>query len=432
MFDQFEQKPSMNFEREKPASEEEPPIKIWGGVTDPKEHNPKNFRYLVHAFNPFATASQPFVAISAQLSGAYKVDKREGDQSINLFEQPERLVERVSLSMSLIDQDHTGTWGPGGIIVEAPEENIVITSPTDAGSHSSSKEFLKRQAQNRPRLTGEQLLKSTSPGIYNEVVAFAKSETGKTVRLVGFFIKVDKNGQPTDSVIAQKMREHAARLNLPLIEIQVQGPYEQEKFVIAENGIWAHFRGNRYNLGSEDPEFAFYAYDDKVDTFFPSPQEIKEVVAHFKERGDINEAQAQQILERYRIADARRKSPKIEYDPKTSEISRVTIKDGYGKGAIEYWLRPSGYCWKVNMEEYNKALREKLLNPRRMIRDAYEHLRYQTPLSSSQVLTILESRKDTMEPEEYEKLFGLFSGVKDKIDQVYNQLMSLMSKKSSY
>lgn len=219
------------------------------------------------------------------------------------------------------------------------------------------------------------------------------------------------------------MRPHAAKLNLPLVEIQVQGPYEQEKFEMAENSIWAHFKGNRYNLGIENPEFAFYTYDDKANTFFPSSQEIEEVVAHFKERGDINEAQAQQILERHRIADARRKSPKIEYDPKTSEISRVKIKDGYGKDAIEYWLSPSGYCWRVNMEEYTKAFREMLLYPKR-ISDAYEHLRYQTPLSSSQVLTILESRKDTMEPEEYEKWISFFNGVRDKIDQVYNQEQS--------
>jgi hypothetical protein len=76
MSDQFEQKPSINFEGEHPASpEKEPELKIWGEVSDPKEHDPKKFRYLVHAFNPFATASQPLAAISAELSGAYKVDK---------------------------------------------------------------------------------------------------------------------------------------------------------------------------------------------------------------------------------------------------------------------------------------------------------------------------------------------------------------------
>ncbi len=122
MLDRFERKPPINFGVEElvpPEKELEP--KIWGETSDPKEHDPKKFRYLVHALNPFATALQPLVAISAESSGAYKVDKSEGDQSINLFDQPERLGERVSLSMSLIDQNHTGTWGQGGIIVDAPE-----------------------------------------------------------------------------------------------------------------------------------------------------------------------------------------------------------------------------------------------------------------------------------------------------------------------
>jgi len=425
MSDQFEQKPPINFEAKSPVSpEKEPELKIWGEITDPKEHDPKKFRYLVHAFNPFATASQPLAAISAELSSAYQVDKSEGDQSINLFDQPERLGERVSLSMSLIDQKHTGTWGQGGIIVDAPEGNIVITSPTDTGSHSSSKDFLRRQAQDQLQLSGEQLLLSTSDGIYNEVVAFAKTEGGETVRLKGFFIKVDKRGQPTDPVIAEKMKQHSRRLNLPLVEIQVQGPYEQEMFEITENSMWAHYKGNRYNLGSDNPDFAFSAYDDRVDTFFPAPQEIEQVIAHFVERGKINEAQAQQIRERYKIADSQRKSPKVEHDPKSQEISRVTIKDGYGKDAIEYWLSPSGYCWKVNMEEYKKAFREMSLNPQRTRTDAYEHLRYQTPISGSQVLSILGSRRETMDPKEYDQLFAFFSGVREKIDQVQNQQQS--------
>ncbi len=421
MSDQFEQQSPINFEAESSSSpEKEPKIKIWGEVTDPKEHDPKKFRYLVHAFNPFATVLQPRAAISAELSESYQVDKSQGDQSINLFDQPDRLGERVSLSMSLIDQDHTGTWGQGGIIVEAPEENIVITSPTDTGSHNSSKDFLRRQAQDQLRLSGEQLLQSTSDGINNEVVAFARSESGETVRLKGFFIKVDKRGQPTDPVIAAKMRQHAERLNLPLIEIQVQGSCEQEMIEIAENSMWAHYKGNRYNLGSDNPEFAFIA-DDNVDTFFPSPEEIEEIIAHFTQRGDINEAQAQQIRERYKIADSQRKSPKVERDPNSQEISRVTIKDGYGKNAIEYWISPSGYCWRVNMEEYKKAFREMLLNPLRTRTDPYEYFRYQSPISSSEVLFILESRKETMESEEYEKLVGFFNAIRDKIDQVYNQ-----------
>lgn len=132
-----------------------------------KKHGPKNFRYLVHAFNPHARFSQLFGNL-LEIIWAYKVNKSEGDQSINLFDQPERLGEQVSLSMSLTDQEHTKTWEQGEIIIEASEENIVITSPTHMGSHNSSKDFLRRQAQNQSRLSGEQLLRLTPHGYYNE------------------------------------------------------------------------------------------------------------------------------------------------------------------------------------------------------------------------------------------------------------------------
>lgn len=427
MSDQFEQKPPIAFkEIEKTIPEKEPHEKIWGGATNPEKHNPQNFRYLVYAFNPFANSSQGLIAAAGMLSEAYKSDKSEGDQSINLFEQPEKLEEKVSLSMSLIDQDHTATWGNGGIIVDAPKENILITSPTDSGSHNSNKEFLRKQAQDHLLLSGDKLLKISNSESFNEVVALAKSDTGGAVRLKGFFIKADKRGQPTDPVIAEKMKQHARRLNLPLVEIQVQGPYEQEMLDIAESSVWAHYKGNRYNLGSDNPKFAFFACDDKVCTFFPSPQEIEEVVTHFVERGNLDQAQAQQIRERYKIADTRRKSPKVEYDPKTQEISKVTIKEGYGKEETEYWLGSSGYCWRVNMEGFKKAFEESMLNPTRPRRDAYEYFRYQTPISGAEVLSLLESRKGTMDLKEYKKLFNFFSGIKEKIDKICQQEFSFM------
>lgn len=406
------------------TTKEGPREKIWGKVTDPEKHDPKQFRYLIHAFNPFATVSQPLMAAEAELSGTYKRDKSQGDQSINLFDQPERLDERVSLSMSLIDQDHVGTWGNGGIIVEAPESNIAITSPGDTGAHSSSKEFLRKQAQDQPLLSGEQLLKSTHNEIYNEVVAFTKSNMNETVQLKGFFIKVDKRGDPIDPVIAKKMRQHAGRLNLSLIEIPVKGPYEQEMFETEENNAWAHYKGNRYNLGNDDPESAFNAYNDRYDVFFPSPQEIDEVLSHFVSSGDITNKRVQQIKEKYEVADKRRKSPKIEHDSKTKEIDRVVIKDGYGKDEFEYRLGSSGYCWRVNMEGYKRAFREMSFNPQRIRIDAHEHLRYQAPLSGVEVLSILESRKETLKKEEYKKLHRFFKGIRNKIDKAYNQQVS--------
>ena len=54
----------MSFELSEPTNQkpysihEDEPV-YWGQTTDPDQHNPDNFRYLVHAFNPFS----PFNAI---------------------------------------------------------------------------------------------------------------------------------------------------------------------------------------------------------------------------------------------------------------------------------------------------------------------------------------------------------------------------------
>lgn len=95
---------------QKPYSIHEDEPVHWGQTTDPDQHNPDNFRYLVHAFNPCAIGNALILNnLVTQDEGT--VTDEVGDQSIDVFKEPERIDERVSLSMSLIDQDHTATWG---------------------------------------------------------------------------------------------------------------------------------------------------------------------------------------------------------------------------------------------------------------------------------------------------------------------------------
>lgn len=105
----------MSFESSEPTNQkpysihEDEPV-CWGQATDPVKHNPDNFRYLVHAFNPGARGNALILNnLVTQDEGT--VTDEAGDQSIDVFKEPERIDERVSLSMSLIDQDHTATWG---------------------------------------------------------------------------------------------------------------------------------------------------------------------------------------------------------------------------------------------------------------------------------------------------------------------------------
>lgn len=105
----------MSFELSEPTNQKPYSIRegepvYWGQATDPSQHNPDNFRYLVHAFNPCARGNALILNnLVTQDEGT--VNDEAGDQSIDVFKEPERINERVSLSMSLIDQDHTATWG---------------------------------------------------------------------------------------------------------------------------------------------------------------------------------------------------------------------------------------------------------------------------------------------------------------------------------
>lgn len=105
----------MSFELSEPTNQkpysihEDEPV-YWGQATDPVKHNPDDFRYLVHAFNPGARGNALILNnLVTQDEGT--VTDEAGDQSIDVFKEPERIDERVSLSMSLIDQNHTATWG---------------------------------------------------------------------------------------------------------------------------------------------------------------------------------------------------------------------------------------------------------------------------------------------------------------------------------
>ncbi|MCP9454437.1 MAG: hypothetical protein NNC24_03685 [Candidatus Nanosynbacter sp. P11B_S7_bin.28.1] len=175
----FESSEPMN---QKPYSIHEDEPVYWGQATDPVKHNPDDFRYLVHAFNPFS----PFNAIyTSKKTGASNDEVRR--QSIDLRIRPEEIDERVSVSMSLIENGRTATYGSGGIIVQAPESSIVLTSPTDAGAINSNEGRLVAQGQSRGLLSPDQLLERGSPRTYNEVVALGRSG----LRAVGFFYKVD-------------------------------------------------------------------------------------------------------------------------------------------------------------------------------------------------------------------------------------------------
>lgn len=344
----------MSFELSEPTNQkpysihEDEPV-YWGQTTDPVKHNPDDFRYLVHAFNPFARGNALILNnLVTQDEGT--VTDGAGDQSIDVFKEPERIDERVSLSMSLIDQNHTATWGDVGIIVAAPESSVVLTSPTDAGAINSNEGRLVAQSQSRGLLSPDQLLERGSPRTYNEVVALGRSG----LRAVGFFYKVDSRKKPVDSGLAANMLGLGSRTGLPVVEIPEKNIYTENKVVrytYMDSSRGEELRiflgGMCYCAPKSKGDLGFRVVEgDTLKWYFPSPEKFEAAVGFALRTGEIGEAEANQILEDYRTADIERQTPTAYFD-EDGKIDGVECLQGYGEHEAKLNISRRGIANKI-------------------------------------------------------------------------------------
>jgi len=328
-----------------------------GDTTDPTQHDPTSFRYLVHSLNPYAALNILYMLSSVGASA----DPSHGDggQSINMYEQPERVAERISLSMSLIDQDHTATWGHGGLIISAPEENIVLTSRTDADAHNNDKNFLLEQSVRHGVMSAEQLLATTSPRQYNEVVALADND-GSKLETIGFFYKVTSKGEPVDLVIAQQMRMHAERLGLPVVEILQENKLGEDRVDRSTDDdqkvLAIVYGGERYLLSN-----SYYRILDEASSFrFASPEEVSAALQFAVNVNKMTEAEVQQTLADYAEVRERRMTPTAYYDDE-GNFDKIVYYEGYGDDELRVTLDNSGYIRRVNTKRESEKRRRAML-----------------------------------------------------------------------
>jgi len=88
-------------------------------MTDPKEHDPSNFRYLVHC-----------IPSKRQMTQHRPVSNRH----IAFLDQ-EGFVRQPRISCSLIDHTKVEPFGNIGIILDVPVGNIIAASPHDIAVH---------------------------------------------------------------------------------------------------------------------------------------------------------------------------------------------------------------------------------------------------------------------------------------------------------
>jgi hypothetical protein len=144
-------------------AEQNPQTKTWGQTTNPLEHDPTTFRYLVHQITDGAGPN-----FSIKDPGQFTLSALGFGP--NQAEQPNlNGLDRVSAS--LIDPQHTATFSIGrwGYILSVPESDVIATSPRDIGRNAFvlSEEELEEKY---PVLQPEMLLAQTDEYRHNEVL----------------------------------------------------------------------------------------------------------------------------------------------------------------------------------------------------------------------------------------------------------------------
>ena len=338
----------------------------WGGTTDPNNHNPDQYRYLVHAINPLSKIDK---LIIAQDTSRLPRDESWGDQTISMYDRPEDLGNRVSVSMSLIDQEHTGTWGSAGLIVEAPESNVVLTSSNDMGALNDNRDFLLEQARQHPVMSGDDLLKNSSPESYNEVVAVGTNpDNQQSLRPVGLFYKVTPSGEVHNRGLTARVQAHAKRLDLPIVAIVEKGPYTTDgvhKCLDPYDGretISVTHGGQLYRMAGYKPKYSFMACDEKMHNRFISPDEIELVLSYALSQDGITEQEAADIRESYIDTNKQRQTPKIEFDNE-GNVKRISYLTGYGDAETKVSIDQDGYGYKTNLKRLAEDISTSMLDP---------------------------------------------------------------------
>lgn len=160
-------------------------------TTDPKNHDPDNFRYIVHTI---INTKNDYVA---SLRGEPKVD-----YSTRPWTDLDGFLARNMTSCTLVDELHRGTYVqdqvPHGFILEVPEENIVAIDPFDMGKPwdmQDKKEAEKtlwdgiQRKQNTP--SAQAFFDEGVSGWYNEVVVDGIGPQNRNIQISGIFMIVD-------------------------------------------------------------------------------------------------------------------------------------------------------------------------------------------------------------------------------------------------
>ena len=190
--------------------------------SDMDNFDPNNYIILVNA-----------ISINTDVRGLQRMitkeNRTEQVEEINLVYNPERIADKLISSCSLLvktdEYDNQHTWSRVGLIIKAPYQNILRSSPKDLGADfvNPSQEIEKYTGGNKGN--PKELAESDC---MNEVVVQGTTKHGK-IEIIGVFINEhDDETKPEEERFAKRL---SRKLNLPLKRI------EREKHKIEDKPI---------------------------------------------------------------------------------------------------------------------------------------------------------------------------------------------------
>jgi hypothetical protein len=177
---------------------------LWGNTTNPAQHNPAHFRYLVHMDRGISRFS---------MGSGHLVERNPELEGVRYLDRPADLKKAAHLSTHLIDENHRGTFGGRlGLILDVPACGILLTAPHDI--YADSVEHLAWASAKYPELLEPDVLLCRTES-YNEVLcsAEAASISGLLCLVGGWrYREADLN--------MDYVQEKAAELSVPIVELE--------------------------------------------------------------------------------------------------------------------------------------------------------------------------------------------------------------------
>lgn len=178
----------------------------------PERHDPSRFCYLVHGLGGSARRA---LQMSFIFERTAEIDH---SQDFDLLESPLQISRKKLVSCSVIDQDHVATFGGVGLILRASVKNIIKAHHEDLGTYFPNPSKVVTSSF-RVLETVPSLLNRSPENSWNEVVLTGTTDEGK-LSVVGFWIKLDDDGNLEDPTNTPRIIQLANRYKLPLIRIQ--------------------------------------------------------------------------------------------------------------------------------------------------------------------------------------------------------------------